>query len=180
MQWTSGTYGKEYGLVIRFWYTEENKITHLVRQRHLDWGFPDVFSSGLAGGEGMEIAFKCSGFYTMLRSRPELKQNDSLWRYVGKAGNPNYDLDFIISVAGDEFSTYMDVSQTVSVNFGNRPTYSNITNGQGLFSSRYVQMAPQLYGKQLNNSSIDSIYAGQYTYNLGFCSPTPTDPYFCN
>jgi hypothetical protein len=179
VQWLSAEYGKEYDLTIRFWYTEENKVTHLVRQRYVDWGFPDVLSSGLGGGESMDINFHCVGFYTFLRSRRELIYNDSLWRHVGKIGNAGYDLDFILTAAGDEFATYIDANKPADGPLVQKPYYTNISNGIGLFSSRYVQLDPNLYGKSLTNASIDSIYAGQYTYNLGFCSSVSSDPYHC-
>ena len=177
VQWYSAEYGRRYNLTLRFWYTEINKITGLVRERYKDMIFPDQISTSIAGYEIMSEVFKGKSFYTFLRA--QLEPNDSLWRHVGKTASPAQQLDFIISVAGDEFATYMDVNQPVDGPLMEKPYYTNIENGIGLFSSRFVNRSIYLYGRTLTSGSIDSIYAGQYTYDLNFCSTVMSSPYVC-
>ena len=175
--WYSAVNGKRYNFKLRFWYTEINKFTGLVRERHIDWNFPDLIASKLSGSEQMSLDFKSKSFFTFLRA--QLNPNDSLWRHVGKAANPAQDIDFVISVAGDDFATYLDANQPTNGPLQEKPFYTNIENGIGLFSSRYIQKNPALYNRTLTSGTIDSIYAGQYTYDLNFCSPNVASPYVC-
>lgn len=176
----SAVNGRLYNLNIRFWYTEINKITNLVRQRHIDWVFTDISASRLDGSEILSFDFPGNNFFTMLRSRPELVYNDSLWRHVGKITSSSSQLDFIVTAAGEEFATYMDINKPVDGPLMEKPYYTNIENGIGLFSARFTELSPSFYNKKMTDATIDSIYAGQYTSQLGFCSPNNTSPYNCN
>jgi hypothetical protein len=178
VSWLSAEYGRRYNLVIRFWYTEVNKFTSVVTEKHIDLQFPDQLSTSIKGNENMEYAFQGKTFYTFLRA--QLQPNDSVWRHVGKLSNAANQLDFIISVAGEDFATYMDINAPSTGILQEKPYFTNIDGGIGLFSSRFVQKSPWLYNRQLSGASVDSIYAGQYTYDLGFCSTNSQSPYFCN
>ena len=46
-----------------------------------------------------------------------------------------------------------------------KPVFTNIVNGVGIFSSRFRQ---EINGKSLTDHSIDSLAHGIYTRNLGF------------
>jgi hypothetical protein len=46
-----------------------------------------------------------------------------------------------------------------------KPVFTNIVNGIGLFSARYIQ---EVTGKSLTDHSIDSIAYGMYTKDLHF------------
>jgi len=176
VEWLSAVDGRLYNVKIRFYYNEVNKVTLAIKDTFLDWTFANQKSGDLQGGETMEISFPGEQFYTFLKSR--LEPNDSVWRHAGKSFAINQMLDFVITVAGEEFSTYMDVISTTGI-LQEKPIYTNIENGIGIFSSRYTQKNVGLYGKTLNNASIDSLFAGQHTYNLEFCSTSITSPYFC-
>jgi hypothetical protein len=47
------------------------------------------------------------------------------------------DVDFIISVAAADLNTYMEVNEPSNSIIQERPEYTNIDNGTGIFSSRY-------------------------------------------
>ncbi|MEW6469501.1 MAG: hypothetical protein AB1458_11275 [Bacteroidota bacterium] len=177
IQWNSAVDGRLYNLRIRFYYYEQNKITLAVTDKYLDWYFTDRRASTLAGGEPMEINFPGEQFYQFVQSR--LDPNDSVWRHPGKSANVNQMLDFVLTVAGEEFATYMEVAAPSTTILQEKPIYTNIEGGIGIFSSRYTQKSAALYGKKMTDPSVDSLYAGQYTYDLGFCSPVSTSPYFC-
>jgi len=166
--WTSAVNGRLYGLVIRFHYIERLKSdTSQKTSKYVDWNFGTLKSKDLAGGEVMEQKFLGSDFYQFLRS--VISPNNNYYRYVGA-------LDFMFSVAGDDFNTYMEINQPSTSIVQEKPEYSNIENGIGILSSRYTKIIPN---KLLNQKSEDSIYAGQYTYNLGFCSPSQVSTYKC-
>lgn len=183
VEWASAVNGRLYNLIVRFYYFEQNKVTLAIKDTFIDWEFTNVRGNDLQGGEILSITFPGEQFYTFLSSKgnypgQQLYPSDSLWRHAGKSSNENKMLDFILTVAGEEFATYLDVASTSGV-LQERPVYTNIDGGIGIFSARYTQKSTTLYGKMLTSQSLDSLYAGQHTYDLGFCSPSFTSPYFC-
>ncbi len=88
-------------------------------------------------------------------------------------------VDFLVSVANEEFHTYLTLSEPVSGIIEDRPSYSNITNGFGIFGSRYTRA---IIGKTLGGNSLEELRFGSYTGGLQFCSAMPQNaagPYAC-
>jgi hypothetical protein len=56
------------------------------------------------------------------------------------------DLDVIISVAAEELNTYMEVNEPSNSIVQDKPEYSNITNGIGIFSSRFKNVRTKKIG----------------------------------
>lgn len=83
-----------------------------------------------------------------------------------------YGIDFIVSVANDEFHTYLTLTEPVSGIIEDRPTYSNVNNGYGILGSRYVR---EIIGKRLNPQSLNELADGDITGALQFCSTFPED-----
>lgn len=167
-KWNSASNGRLYQLVIRFHWQEWQVTDTSIRvNKQLDWVFPTQKSLTVAGGEPMEYEFMGEEFYKYLKTM--IAPNSSVYRIPGA-------LDFIFSVAADDFSTYMDVNKPSTSIVQERPEYTNITNGVGIFSARFTKILPN---KMLNQRSEDSLFAGQHTYNLNFCSPNTTSVYSC-
>lgn len=91
-------------------------------------------------------------------------------------------LDFKITVAGEELNTYLEVNKPVTGIIQERPSYSNIDNGLGIFSSRYSK---EVMDKYLNKNSMIELFTGPYTGNLKFCTDSllwsgiQNEPYYC-
>lgn len=88
-------------------------------------------------------------------------------------------VDFLVSVANEEFHTYLTLSEPVSGIIEDRPSYSNITNGYGIFGSRYTKA---IIGKTIAGNTLQELAFGNYTGPLLFCSGMPqnaTSPNFC-
>ena len=54
------------------------------------------------------------------------------------------DVEFILSVAGEDLNTYMEVNEPSSSIVQDKPEYTNIENGIGVFSSRYQKTRSKL------------------------------------
>lgn len=156
VKWQSAVNGKMYQLTIRFHYTEQNKITLVSENKYIDWVFTSQESNNGNGGEDMEVAIDGQSFYTFIASM--IEPNSNVNRYIGN-------LDFTIAVAGEDFATYMEVNQPTTGVLQEKPVYTNIENGIGLFSSRYEKIVANL---SMVTSTQDSIRYGQHTQNLGF------------
>jgi hypothetical protein len=64
-------------------------------------------------------------------------------------------LDLVMTVGTDDLKTYINVNKPFSGIVQERPAFSNIDNGIGLFSSRYTY--DQINGIELNNSTLNYI-----------------------
>lgn len=74
-------------------------------------------------------------------------------------------LDFHVYVGGSAFYEYYKINQPSSSIVQKLLTYTNISNGLGLFSAR---TSGGLNGLQVNTKTLDSLKYGQFTSNLNF------------
>ena len=161
-KWESAKNGRIHQLTIRFNYIDSTG-TGTINQ-HLDWVFPEHRSQRLIGGEPMEENVLGEDFFQFIGSK--LKNNDLsaqaniLARISGK-------VELLIVVASDDFCTFIDVNKPSTGIIQEKPEYSNITNGLGLFSSRYNK-PPGTMSRVLAIQSITFLKSGKYTNNLKF------------
>jgi len=80
---------------------------------------------------GHDFPFVKTGFLQVHCS--QIPANPNLKRYV--ASSPDPLIDFIITYAGDDLSTYIDVNQPSLGIIQQRPEYTNIKGGIGILSS---------------------------------------------
>jgi hypothetical protein len=102
------------------------------------------------------------------------QSNDAFYEFLAKnleGSKPaTRKLEFVkikVSSGDNELFQYLDVA---NINLGITgteviPTYSNIKNGYGLFSSRNYFISKELY---LNENSLDSLYNSRLTKRFGF------------
>jgi hypothetical protein len=76
----------------------------------------------------VEISVNGDAFYTVVASK--IEANFTGVRLAGK-------VDYIVSAAGVEYDTYLNVNGSSTSLVQDRPEYTNIENGFGLMSSRY-------------------------------------------
>jgi hypothetical protein len=160
LQWYSGANGRLYQATIRFHYTEKNKITKTVEKKYVDWVFSAQKSNSTNSGELMEVTFMGPEFYQFLLGT--IPVNNDVWRYPKT-------LDFIFSVASEQFNTYMEVNAPATGIVRERPIFSNINNGIGLFSARLRDTSRKNF--KLNSNSEAKLLSAQYS-SLGFCDST--------
>ena len=157
VKWNSAYNGKLYNIIIRFKYKEKNIVTNDSIIKSLDWNLGNYKADNIDGGETMTTSYYGANFYKFLHDNipetPNVIRNAS-----------GFPLEFIFSVAADEFNTYMEVNAPSNGVIQERPEYTNISNGIGLFSARYHNVR-SLYMSAL---SMDSLKNGQYTKNLNF------------
>ena len=168
IQWITGANGRLYDATLRFHYTEETATDTV--QKSVDMYLGSDKTSGLGGGKTQSLSFSGIDFYRFLSIA--IKPDANVKRIAGK-------INFVFSAAGDDLSTYMEVNQPSTGIVQDKPEFTNIENGYGIFSSRYTKVSQGLSISGLSGS-LDSLYAGQYTSNLSFCDPAPGGPYSCN
>jgi len=164
MEFLSAKYGIKYQADMIIHYDEILLTNTDTVHKQIDWMLGTVNSSNLDGGEILKIEINKEGFFVKLRDN--IPFNPNVKRKV------KY-LDFVISVAGNEFNTYMEVNEPSTSIIQEKPEYTNISNGIGLFCSRYIKNQVSSSDTrpirfQLNPQSLEELKTGPYTSNLGF------------
>jgi hypothetical protein len=170
--WTTAINGAVYDLVLRFYYYEESRATHVIVLKYLDWDFGNQIATA---NPNMMVVIPGSTFFQYLESTLS-PLDGSIYRFVSNTVNstPPGNAELIFSIGSQDLSTYLIVSQPTNSITQVQPQYTDIVNGFGLFASRYQRILNNLH---FDPGTLDSLYLGQYTQGL-FCNPAP--PYNCN
>jgi len=161
VNWSSAQDGKIYDLIIRFHYTEINVSDPSQQEKkYVDWlVFSNYRTASTEGG---------------IPVTPFTIQNDNFYAFLNFAIHDDINVhrvmdscDFMFSVGGEELDTYNQVSiaQQGLTSGQVLPTYSNIDNGLGLFSSRFHKTVANI---QIDPRTIDSIACNSLTHHLNF------------
>lgn len=157
IDWIAYENGKVYQPVIRFNYIESDNANFSGAQaKYVDWEMAQVrLNESQTVGSRLESIFGGEEFYKFLSVKIPA---DGKIRRAGK-------LEFILNVGGEELDLYYQISKPSTGVSQEKPSYTNITNGYGIFSCRY-QSAPQRLN--LSNSSLEKLINGELTSGLGF------------
>ena len=134
IEWTKSNNGEIYQLDVLINYIENNDTISLI------WSQPLIeYSSG-----NMTTKIKGNLFFDFLSSN---LSNNTTKQFLN--------LDLVMTIGTDDLKTYINVNKPFSGIVQERPAFSNIDNGIGLFSSRYTY--DQINGIELNNSTLNYI-----------------------
>jgi len=143
VEWNSAAYGRRYEVIMRFKYKEVLFDDPDTVYTYIDWGLGIKKSKDTDGGDEMKIGYNNSSFYTIIKDR--IPYDDPGAEANVKERYTN-DLDVIISVAAEELNTYMEVNEPSNSIVQDKPEYTNITNGIGIFSSRFKNFRTKKIG----------------------------------
>jgi hypothetical protein len=158
--WTSRTDNKRFQVSCRMRYDEVTGTDTVRREFILPMGTQTSTYLNQEMAEQLEGETFFSNLSSFVRS-------NSNWASVNKRIFRG--LDFLVAVANDDFHTYLTLTEPVSGIIEDRPAYSNINGGIGLWGSRYTKNA---VGKHFNGPTLNELTGGQYTGDLFFCSPS--------
>ncbi|MCC7302973.1 MAG: DUF4249 family protein [Bacteroidia bacterium] len=151
--------GKLFALTVRIHFKEKFVFdTTQVSTRYIDLRFSNHTASNLEGGEEFSEILDRETFYKTIGNHPDIADNPNIVRQF-------LYLEFIFSAAAIDFSNYLEVVSAANATFGEKPVYSNIEGGYGLFSTRRTQRMPNI---GLNAQSLDSLKYGVYTSTKNF------------
>jgi hypothetical protein len=142
--WDGAKNGRRYNLRMVFTYLEINKNTGEVARKEVVFPFE-------VKGVSQEFQYPITGelFYQKISEAvPEAPAH--IVRYV-------HGLDFYFDVAGIELNTYMEINEPVSGILQDKPQYTNIANGLGVFSSRI--------NKVVKNRVMNSLTVSEFKNN---------------
>ena len=158
VKWKPAVNGKRYQLVIRFYYVEALKShPDSLYMRSFDWLlFNNIKPVDLNSTQPFDLYFPADNFYTQVGAN--IKENPLVSRGA-------HHCEYIFTVAAPELNTYMEVTEPSLTLIQERPAYTNIVNGIGLFSARYMKSVDSLSISQLTK---DALKVNSHTKNLGF------------
>jgi len=160
VRWKSAKNGKRYEVsyVLRW-----NEVTdNGSEEKSISRGVATRRSSSTNGGEDLEGVIGGEDFYKHIANNVPEDPNVVRREFLG--------LDFIFVTADEILNTYMDLNDPITGIVQERPSFTNINNGLGIFASRHKKIVAD---KSLNVQSLVELTGGQYTGNLKFCSPDP-------
>ncbi len=160
VRWTSGANAKMYQLTVRFNYIDSTTSGNI--SKHLDWLFPVQTTLGLSGGESMQGDFVGLEFFKYIANQlPTVNPISAGELWARKAGK----VEFLLTSGGDDFNTFIEVNAPSTSIVQEKPEYTNITNGLGVFSARLHSTA---FGKPMDANSINELSCGETTRSLNF------------
>ena len=164
-------------VIEREWADAAHTVLVEERTRDIEWFIGAVDAASTAGGQVLMKEINGERFFTTLASR--LEANPLITRQLGvwNATTGNVEaIDFILTIANEPLATYLDVNAPVTGVIQERPSYTNVVGGLGLWASRARQ---GVYGIGYTTDTIEHLVEGDATAGLNFCSPNPTSPYPC-
>ncbi|NQV03111.1 MAG: DUF4249 family protein [Bacteroidia bacterium] len=157
-EWTSAAGGKRYQVKVRFFYQETSVVDpSQTVEKYVDWLIvPSKLSKSDEGGEMLESSYANDAFYALLNAN--LDVNPDIFRVARR-------LQYYYIVAANDLNTYIEVTQPSNSIVQEKPSFTNIENGIGLFSSMFVQVIDSI---ELSPRTKAEIKNNPLTSDLGF------------
>lgn len=156
--------GRIYQAKFVFFYREVDVVNNPndTIYKQLEWNIGTVKSRSTNGNESLLIPYIPYSFFSQLKSR--IPNNPNIKRFHGiMFGINRVDVQFVMSVGADELNTYIDVNKPSTSIIQERPIYTNISNGIGIFSSKRSVR----FNYAFNTMTLDSLKNGS-TFYLNF------------
>ena len=147
-----------------------------ITSKTLGWKVASLRASSVDGGEELEFQLSGEEFYNQVAAG--LDENDAS---VDGRKIPDGEIIIWITAGGEELATYSEVANPSSGLIQDKPEYTNVTNGLGVFSCRIRQDFRRTLDKATLDELMDGV-VGSPTGPYGFCNPNipNTDPDACD
>lgn len=157
-----------YGVVMRFHYID-SLLSGGVNNNFVDYTFTTNKSSDLLGGTMLEnFSFTGEAFYKNLGAEMAKKSSANV------KNRRSFYMEFIVTAGSENLSEFLQINAPSATIAQDKPLYTNISGGVGIFSSRSISVVT----KDMWNDFIDRIACHPSTYPYLFCKssgqPSPT------
>lgn len=165
----SAANARMYEIWVRFHYREV--VNGVETPKSLDWLIASVDNPAAAAGSVIQRVINGESFYNFIGS--SLQRNSSITRLIGiphelpAQESTTRDVDIIVKMGGEMLYQYIQANSASNTGaIQDRPVFTNVNNGLGLFSSRHtVVFEPGMF---LRGQSKQQLINGQYTSGLNF------------
>ena len=161
LRWTTAERGKRYELMLRLRYTEVyNDLSE--QEKYLEWNLGRQISVSSSGGEEMFKDVSGGSFFNFVETQLQNYENEDqvMKRVLGMDA-----IEIILTAGNEDLNTYMQVNEPVTGIVTERPIFTNVNNGIGIFASKYSTRVSTF----LSDGSMLEICAGQKTSGFKFC-----------
>lgn len=158
IKWNTAPNGKRYDVSYRFRW--DDVVGNDTIPRSFIQNLGTATSFGLGGSEELNVIMSGEMFFQTvgIRAGDNAQASKRIFRGV----------DILWAVAGPALYNYLQLNNPISGLVEERPTYTNVDNGYGIFSSRRF-LTVTVNG--LNAQTAPELVNGQYTASLHFCIP---------
>jgi hypothetical protein len=126
--------------------------------------------NNLLGNGEINTAVGYEDFYNFLANTPALPVKPGVLRWFRG-------IDLHLVAGSDDLATYISVSQPSNSIVQDKPFFTNVQGGAGVFASRATYVRPYL---NISNNSLDSLVYSRKTCKLRFAKTTVFDTLTCN
>jgi hypothetical protein len=158
--WTSAKNGMRYDVKLIFNYLEvdySNPNLPDTAARKFEWTYAGIKSKSPRGGEKISLKVSGEDFLNRIKNAIPPAGINIERLIVG--------LDVVFDVAGEDLNTYMEVNEPATGIVIERPEFTNVAGGIGVFSSRYTV---KRLGKGLSKDTCKEIKNNEITFGRGF------------
>lgn len=174
LRWESSRNALIYKPYLRFYYIEKDQFTGDVSYNYIEQSFSERQSQNTNGGESMQLELAGESFYYFVKN--SIEESNSVSRINAEELNDGLPestnwvggIEFRFVVGGEAISQYVSINNLPGLLFQDPPTFTNIENGIGVFSSR---LNGKLEGVKLGDQSLIELANGEITKDLGFITP---------
>jgi len=139
--WQNAENGKRYQFRLYFNYKELGESGDTIKKR-IEWVFPEIITENTDGIGESSVTYTNEEFFVLCENKIPYSDQSAEDAVIKRFASV---CDLEVTVIGDEFNTYLEANGPSTGVLMERPSYSNITNGLGLFSSRFqVHRDPML------------------------------------
>ena len=169
IEWNSTKSARMYQLIIRLNYEDYVTVNGIKDTilRNLDWVRPSFTTTG-GDGEQMSTDFSHVEWLQFIGSNMSIYPELDYRKVVN--------MNLIIVAGGEELCTYIEVNKPSTSIVQDKPIYTNIQNGYGVFSGRYYKPPFLLVTGAGNVKDYDSLTCGRFTHKLKFLNADGTIP----
>ncbi len=198
VRWSPVTNVSIYDVRLRFHYTEKRYASTddffsgspiSTANDSIDFFVGSITEDDVNGSQPLKITFDGRSFFSYLQNN--LVADPLVRRVIGRYNNNltparTECFDVVITMGNRELRSYIDVNSPSTGVVQERPIYSNVSNGIGLFASRSTRSLLNLplvaITGQPNIGTLAALVESEYTRDLNFCDPNPaSDPdYRCS
>jgi hypothetical protein len=150
-----------YQVVLRLHYTDSTTTGN--KADSVDWNFSPQETTDLDGGQELDFGFKGQDYMRFLGS--------TLSSYSGLVCRIPGTLSIVVISASDDLNTFINVNKPSTGIIQEKPEYTNINNGLGIFSARFYKIP---FNRPLASQTKDSLSKGRYTHCLKFLGSSGT------
>ena len=158
VRWVTSKNGKRYELLMKFNYNEVKTTSSEIKSIY--WKLSSQTSISTDGQEDMFKKISGEAFFEMIYAALDGYEDepDVVKREIRG-------VEFIVSAGNEDLNTYIEVNEPATGVVTERPSFTNINGGIGLFGSKYqVSIAGPL-----SDGTVLELCMGQVTGGFKFC-----------